>query len=92
MYELNYKPYHQMRDWVSERITADWCILSYNPCAINLLERRLRSIKWRFLAENPNGINLIEKNLSYLLSQLSVKLFLAPLHFNTFRLCHEFVL
>jgi len=45
----------------------DWCILSSNPFAVNILEKRPDKISWSALCENSNGIELIEKKINSLI-------------------------
>lgn len=41
----------------------DWCLLSTNPNAVDLLKKNYRKIKWVWLSRNPNpnAIYLIER-------------------------------
>ena len=45
----------------------DWCHLSMNPGAIDILEANLdwvsdKKIDWAALSENPNAIGLLQQN------------------------------
>ena len=42
---------------------VDWCNLSLNDNAIEILENNKDKINWYYLSLNPNAINLIKNNL-----------------------------
>ena len=41
----------------------NWCWLSYNPNAIQILEKNLDKVHWGWLSMNPNAIQILENNL-----------------------------
>ena len=43
--------------------SIDWQYLSYNPYAIELLEKNLDKVDWRILSGNRNAIRILEQNL-----------------------------
>ena len=55
------KPIWKLRDWI-DIDKLEWCLLSSNPNAINLLEENPDKIDWSNLSSNPNAIKLLEEN------------------------------
>ena len=53
---------YELLDWINEE-KIDWCELTRNPNAIDLLEKNPEEINWDYLSLNPNAIHLLEKTL-----------------------------
>jgi hypothetical protein len=51
----------KLRDWVNIN-KLDWCWLSLNPNAIELLQENKNKINWDVLSLNPNAIELLKEN------------------------------
>ena len=55
------KPVWKLRNWIDIK-KLDWHSLSFNPNAIEILEKNEDKIDWYYLSYNPNAIELFEKN------------------------------
>ena len=60
-YKLLIMTYYKLRDWIPLK-KLNWDYLSFNPNAIELLEKNQDNINWNFLSQNPNAIELLKKN------------------------------
>ena len=61
--QMNMIPY-KLRDWIdNSKLEYDWCGLSRNPYAIQLLEKNPDKIDWNALSSNPSplAISMLEK-------------------------------
>ena len=55
------KPVWKLRNWIDIK-KLDWHSLSFNPNAIEILEKNEDKIDWHVLSSNPGAIKLIEAN------------------------------
>ncbi len=55
------KPVWKLRNWIDIK-KLDWHSLSFNPNAIEILEKNEDKIDWYYLSGNPNAIKILEKN------------------------------
>ena len=53
---------HLIQLHLDKMTKTSWKFLSYNPNAIELLEKNPSRIHWRCLSENPNAVHILEKN------------------------------
>lgn len=51
---------YKFYDWIDQK-KLDWCYLSQNPNAIDILEQNFKEIRHHNLCKNPNAIHLINR-------------------------------
>jgi hypothetical protein len=51
----------KLRDWIDSS-KLNWCLLSGNKNAIELLKENPDKIVWSFLSENHNAIEILKDN------------------------------